>query len=520
MKKLLFVFIIAFMNSVTAQVQEDAWIFLNDKPLANNYLNNPLSMLSQRALDRRTRLNIVLDYKDVPIDVNYLNQIKTANGITYLSHSKWLNAIHVQGSENDIRSLLNFNFVDYIEFANKNIGIVNRPQPVEINNDNSNIPFSNYDYGNGYEQIHMLNGELMHQQNYTGDNVLLAVIDAGFIDVDTDSFFQNISIVDVYNFVSNNQNVYQYSSHGTAVLSTIASNNPGQLVGTAPDIEVALYVSEDVSQEMPIEETFWARAAERADSLGVDVINTSLGYKTFDNSNYNYTINDLDGNTSFISRAANIAVSRGISVVVSAGNSGNSLWASIGMPADAEGVITVGAVDVNRTKAGFSSIGPTADGRIKPDVMALGLNASVYYNGVLTTSSGTSFSSPIIAGMVACMIQAYPNKTPAQIKQDLISISDRYANPDNEYGYGIPDFSQYQITNIAPDDEIEVVNFYPNPVENYIYTTKNTDYKIFTTDGKLVLSGKITDKKIDISTFNDGIYYFLMDKVYYKIIKK
>ena len=268
-------------------------------------------------------------------------------------------------------------------------------------------------------------------------------------------------------------------------------------------------MSEDVSQEMPIEETYWAEAAERADSLGVDVINTSLGYQTYDRPEYNYTMADLDGQTSFISRAADIAVSRGINVVIAAGNSGNSPWPKIGMPADATNVITVGAVDSTGLKAGFSSIGPTADGRIKPDVMAQGVNCMVYWNGQVQGGSGTSFASPITAGMVACMVQAFPNKTPAQIKQDLLSISDRYNNPDNDYGYGIPDFSQYNLNKIKTLEQKKTL-VYPNPASGFLFIkSKNiTDYQIFTFDGRVILSGKSQQNKIDVSNLPNGIYFF------------
>ena len=505
---------------------EDAWVFFLDKPQANTFLSQPLLMLSQRSLDRRVRLNINLDLKDVPVDSNYINQISSAQGILYKGKSKWLNAVHVQGSQTDIQNLLNLAFVNKIEFANKNIGIVTRPRPFEA----QPVPISArrtvYDYGYGAGQINMLHGEVMHQQNYTGQDVLIGIIDAGFQQVDTtalfQTLFQNHKIADTYNFVSGDSNVYQFHMHGSAVLSTIAAQSDGVLVGTAPDVSVALYVSEDVSQEMPIEETYWAEAAERADSLGVDVINTSLGYQTFDRSEYSYTMADLDGQTSFISRAAEIAVSRGINVIVSAGNSGNTDWPKIGVPADAADVITVGAVDSSLNKAGFSSIGPTADGRIKPDVMAQGVGATVYWNGQIQAMNGTSFSAPIIAGMVSCMVQAYPYKTPAQIKQDLISISDRFNNPDNDYGYGIPDFSQYNPNAVKGYVQKKTL-IYPNPAHTFIFVKSKdniSDIKLFTANGKLILSKKNKSGKIDISHLSSGIYYMKIRKKIQKIIIK
>ena len=511
MKQTILLLILLFLQNGYSQT-EDAWVFFTDKPQANSYLSNPLSMLSQRALDRRTRLGISLDILDVPVDDNYLNQIKQTPGITYKAKSKWLNAVHITGTQADIDNLLNFSFVNKIEYANKNIGVVTRPQPY----DEPVIPVTsrrvNFDYGQGAGQINLMHGEVMHQQNYTGDGVLIGILDAGFMDVDIaplfQHLFQNNKILDVYNFVSHDTDVYQFSMHGSGVLSTIAAKTQGELVGTAPDVSVALYVSEDVSQEMPIEETYWAAAAERADSLGVDVINTSLGYQTYDRPEYSYTMADLDGQTSFISRAADIAVSRGINVVIAAGNSNGTPWPKIGMPADAVNVITVGAVDASGTIAGFSSIGPTADGRIKPDITAQGVNCAVYWNGQVQGGSGTSFASPIIAGMVACMVQAFPQKTPAQIKQDLISISDRYNNPDYEYGYGIPDFTLYNLNNIKNSNRNAIV-IYPNPASDYFFvkSDNDVDYQIFTIEGKYILSGKSHQKKININQLSKGLYF-------------
>ena len=515
-----------FSIGVRAQNIEDAWVYFTGKPQANTYLNNPLSMLSQRALDRRTRFQIPLDISDVPVDESYINQIAGSQAITYLGKSKWLNAVHIQGLETDIQNLGTLLFVDHIEYANKSLNPPLRPATDFTRNI---TPIQNrrttYNYGAGANQINMMHGEEMHTHNYTGQGVLLAVIDAGFIDVSTASLFQHLfldnQVVDVYNFLDKDTNVYQYSGHGSGVLSTIAANDDGQFVGTAPDVSVALYISEDVSQEMPIEETYWAEAAERADSLGVDVINTSLGYMTFDRPEYNYTMDDLNGQTAFITRAANAAVSKGINVVVSAGNSGLRPWYKIGFPADSPSVITVGAVDDARNKAGFSSTGPTADGRIKPDVMAQGEGTTVYWSGNIQQGNGTSFSSPIMAGMVACLVQANPNKTPAEIKQLLLSISDRYNLPDTDYGYGIPDFS---LINFSEIKELNTYNrIYPNPIKDLLFVRSNhaENYTLYSVSGKVIMSGSVPPNQgIPVTGLATGIYFININQHTYKLIKQ
>jgi len=526
MKKML-LFIVLLINSLSySQTIEDAWIYIQDKPQLTDYLTHPLQMLSQRALDRRQRYNIALDEKDVPIDDNYIFQISHSAGITLKAKSKWLNAVHVQGDETAIRNLLHLSFVEKIEFANKNIGIVSRP--ASTNNEISLFRSINstitYNYGAGDNQIYMLHGEALHLREFTGKNVLIAIIDAGFQQVDTDPLFahlrNNHKIIDVYNFVGNDNNIYQYHMHGSGVLSTIGAKTDGVLVGTAPDALFALYVSEDVSQEMPIEESYWAQAAERADSLGVDVINTSLGYMTFDRADYNYTMNDLDGKTAFISRAAEIAVSRGINVVVSAGNSGASSWPKIGFPADAKSVITVGAVDENRLIASFSSRGHTVDGRIKPDVMAQGKNSAVFWNGSIRSLNGTSFSSPITAGMMACLVQAAPYVDPYQLKQSILETADNYTTPNPDYGYGIPDFSQNKYLNIN-DLKQNIKLVFPNPTTDFISINdliRITDYKLFDLTGKLVLEGN-TAGKISLQQIHSGIYLLEIEDKLFKIIK-
>ncbi|MBL4904590.1 MAG: S8 family serine peptidase [Flavobacteriaceae bacterium] len=523
MKKLLPLFV--FLISLQLSAQEDAWVFLADKPSATAYLANPLTMLSQRSLDRRLRHNIALDDVDVPVEATYYTQIKNATGITVLAKSKWLNAIHVQGAQSDINNLkTTFTFVSSVEFANRLLNkgakssVVKQPANHKNKFEKTNTDFN---YGNAANQIQMLKGDVLHQNGYTGAGMYIAVIDAGFPNVNTLAAFararNNGQILGGYDFVNRNTNFYTGSSHGTNTFSDIAGYLDGVFVGTAPDASYYLFITEDAVNEVPLEESLWVEAVERADSLGVDVINTSLGYTTFDESKYDYSYADMDGNTTFISRGAEIGASRGMILVNSAGNAGNSSWHYMGAPSDAPSVFSVGAVNASGTIASFSSYGPTADNRVKPDVLAQGQSAFVISSasGSAVTSNGTSFSSPIMAGVVACFWQAFPNKTGAQIRQIIRASADRYANPTDHYGYGIPNFETAFNTTLSVNEFalFKDVGIFPNPVFTHftlkIPNASLSEYgiRIFNILGKEVFQQKeLKSTIVDISRLHKGIY--------------
>ena len=464
---------------VTAIGQEDAWVYFTDKPNASTYLNNPTSILSQRAIDRRLKQNITLDTRDAPIEQMYYDAIKNTSGISVMAKSKWLNAIHVRASETVIEDLMNtFSFVASIDFANKLLNNRGTSQQQQANHLDKLTTHQDFNYGNATNQIEMLKGDYLHQQDFTGEGMIIAVLDAGFPNVNTLGAFQRLrdknKILGGYNFVERSSNFYARNSHGTHVLSDIGGYIEGQFVGTAPDASFYLFITEDHQRENPLEESLWVEAAERADSLGVDVINTSLGYSTFDDSSYNYTYADMNGQTTFITRGAEAAASRGMLLVNSAGNSGNSAWFYITAPADAVSILTVGAVNASGNLVSFSSRGPTSDNRTKPDVMAQGSSSAIvnYVSGVPVGASGTSFSSPIMAGVVACLWQAFPNKTASEIIEVVKMSGDRAATPDNNYGYGIPDF-QLAFTRLMDENDIALsdVMVYPNPVSNQLTFT-------------------------------------------------
>lgn len=524
MKKntLLFLMFLSFI----ASAQEDAWVYFIDKPDATYYLANPLEMLSQRALDRRTAQNIALDDKDVPISVSYINQVTASPGITVKAKSKWLNALHIRGTITNIQNLRNLSFVDRVDFANKTLNTSDRAFRVEESQNLKNIKNDfdtqvNYSYGTSANQIQMLNGHLLHQQNYTGNGKIIAVLDAGFPGVNTITPFVrlriNNKILGGYNFVGRSSNFYTAGSHGTMVLSTMGGYFENQLVGTAPDASYYLFITEDGADENPVEESYWVEAAEMADSLGVDIINTSLGYFTYSNANYSHKYSDMNGTTAFISRGAAIAYSRGMICVVSAGNSGGSINPYISAPADAVNVLTVGAVNSTRNYASFSSIGPSFDGRIKPDVAAQG-QASVISSttGSIGTADGTSFSGPIIAGMVASLWQALPNKTNAQIMQLIKESAHLYATPTAQLGYGIPNFSQ-ALANGLGISEATLANFklYPNPSSSVVNLefqqgSEKAEIMLFNNLGQKIYNKNLerSNNTFSIENLTSGIYFY------------
>jgi subtilisin family serine protease len=538
MKKLYFLLILVVANFGYAQV-EDAWVYFNDKPSAATFLANPLTMLTQRSLDRRTAQNILLDITDVPVEQAYITQITAATGITVMAKSKWLNALHIRGAQTDIQALTGLPFVNSVKFANHSLNpggrIAQNSNKIQSVNKQYEIEVV-YNYGGSQNQIEMLNGHLLHQQNFTGQGKIIAVLDSGFTGVNTAAPFQNLitnnQILDGYNFPDRNTNYFSRHNHGTNVLSTMGGFADGQLVGTAPSAQYYLFITEDVNSENPVEESYWVEAAELADYYGVDVINSSLGYFDYDNANYSHQYEDMIGNKTFASRGANMAFNKGIVVVISAGNSGATAEPHIATPADAIGALTIGAVNSTEVYASFSSIGPSFDGRVKPDVCAKGLQATVSNtSGGIVTASGTSFSSPIMAGMVATFWSAVPTLTAQQVVDFIRQSADNYNAPTNQKGYGIPDF-QLALTNALNLETVEAnQNFvvYPNPAENQITFQLENKQKgiiyLYDVLGQNILTKEISssNNSIDIQNLSNGIYYynFESNKSYKgKIIKK
>ena len=517
MKKTTLVFLLIFNF---CHAQEDAWVYFSDKPNAASYLSNPLSMLTQRSLDRRIAQGIPLDNLDVPIAQTYIDQVAAATGITVKAKSKWLNALHIRGTQANIQALTSLPFVSAVKFANQALNSRNS------NNNSENIVSKqmdvavNFNYGTSANQIQMLNGHLLHQQNYTGAGKVIAVLDSGFQNVNTATSFQrlftNNLILGGYNYVSQSPNVYSLDFHGTMVLSCMGGYVDGQLVGTAPDAQYYLFVTEDVSSENPVEESYWVESAEEADRLGVDVITSSLGYFGYDNPNYSHTYSEMTGNQAFASRGANIAFSKGIVVIASAGNSGASANPYVGVPAEATNVLAIGAVKPDETYATFSSIGPSFDGRVKPDIMAQGQAAVVSnINGAIVTANGTSFSGPIMAGMITSFWSALPTLTATQVVQFVKQSADRYTTPTNQFGYGIPDF-QLALNNALGNEifDNENVVLYPNPVQDsvtiHLPSNQNAELYLYNSLGQIINQFHISNSETSISLekLTSGIYFY------------
>lgn len=530
-KILVFLFLI---SSFVGFSQEDAWVYFKDKPDAAAFFINPLSELSQRALDRRSAQGIALDVKDAPIFQTYINDITNATGIIVKAKSKWLNCLHIRGSKIDINALKLLSFVKTIDFANKTLNTVakssTKQNAVPINKTmDTKVSFN---YGSSSNQIKMLNGHLLHQLNYTGTGKIIAVLDSGFPGVDIATPFKrlrdNNQILGGYDYVNRSANFYAANDHGTFVLSSMGGYIDGQLVGTAPDAKYYLYITEDAISafpysENPVEESNWVEAAEAADRVGVDIITTSLGYFGYDNPVYSHVYSDMTGDLAFASQGANIAFEKGIIVVASAGNAGQEIEPHIGIPAEAKNVIAVGAVKSDKTLALFSSIGPSFDGRVKPDVMAQGQLAVLSDPaGNIVTANGTSFSCPILAGMVACLWQALPEKNAQQIKQLILQASDNFnsiVKSRNQYGYGIPDFN-LALANGLSIDAISKNDFvvYPNPTSDIISMTlpkvsNVITIAIYNVLGQLVLENNISSQSpaVSLKSLNSGIYFYRIE---------
>lgn len=486
---LLLVSIIAYYP-VAGQTQPRYLVLLKDKANSPFSIQTPGDFLSQKSILRRKKQNIPITELDLPVNPSYITQIKQT-GAQVIFSSKWFNAVVVDASASQLASIQNLSFYKGLE---RNLPIENltsnsaRKKTDNASNlHNKQDPNAAIDHGRMTDQLEVLGIPDFHAMGFQGQGKLIAVVDAGFPRANELTFFSNLftekRVKDTYDFVSRNNAVYDDHFHGLHVLSTIAAYEPGLLVGAAYKAEFALYRSENAASETPYEEVTWLLAAERADSLGADIISSSLGYNTFtaefDKPEYNYTYANMDGKTTIISRAARFAAQRGIVVINSAGNSGNDAWQYITAPADVDSVLTVGSVTLTFQRSSFSSLGPASNGVRKPDVAAVGSGTVIGSNvgtGNVTAGSGTSYAAPQIAGFTAILWQKYPFLTAQQL-MDAIRRSGHQADiPDNFLGYGVPfikkaeEIIQRDYPMTGDDDTLwDQVILYPNPAQDNAY---------------------------------------------------
>ena len=491
-------------------------VFLSDKESTGYSVENPEAFLSPRAIERRQKQSIPITEEDLPVSEAYISQINDL-GATVFFRSKWMNAVLVQMDSSLTDDVFGLSFVDSVKYIAEGPRLSFEQFPFEIAETfktPQNISATTE------LQLSMMWADSMHKDGYKGEGMLIAILDAGFPGVNEYKPFEHIHkenrLVAYKDFVTNSGNPFLYSSsanaHGTSVLSTIAMDYGEEVQGIAPKAGFILCVTEDVSSEYRIEEYNWLLGAEFADSVGADIINASLGYSTFNDTTMNYTQEQLDGETAVVTWAATKAANKGIVVVVSGGNSGNKSWKYVTPPGDAEDILVVGSVNAQGERASFSSLGPTSDGRIKPDVMALGSPATVFdgpgYPDRVTFGSGTSFSSPLIAGFAAAIWQANPEWTSQEVINAIKYSGNNALSPNVEMGYGIPDYRLAVTSSTLSVSDIfqNKLTVYPNPFhEGKLHIdlkgVRNERFiDLVITDLK---GASLINQRIEISTVND-----------------
>lgn len=417
---------------------------LTDKSRTPYTLEHLEDFLSGKSITRRNRQGILPDSTDLPINPAYLQAIEDINGVKIVTKSKWNNTVVVRlKNASTVKRLTSLPFVREAKKVFTAPDSVKAPtrslfhKELELREE---APDDHY--GLAKDNIDLVHGRALHEMGFKGRGMTIAVFDGGFMNADRIPAFSNVKIVGSRDFVVfASDDIFKEIDHGTKVLSTMATNLPGVFVGTAPEAEYWLFRTEDTRTESLAEEDYWAAAAEYADSIGVDIISSSLGFQDFDDKTTDHTYVELDGDHALISRTASMLAHKGIVHVNSAGNDGMGTWKKVNFPADARNILAVGAVNTSKMNSSFSSVGPTQDGRVKPDIMALGSSTAVISGrGSVNNDMGTSFAAPIISGMVASLWQSAPTKTASQIMDAIRRSGDNYETPNNVFGYGIPDF--------------------------------------------------------------------------------
>lgn len=515
-----------FLTIANVLAQDRYAVHYKYKPDAALSLEQAEGLLSPKSIERRVRDNILLDSTDLPVSSKYIATISPYVD-RFIYHSKWLNASIIQASEEAIKDISSLDFVSEVNLVAKGeVGTLERSTKnykvkKKKKRKNRAVAPSDFEFQNS-----ILGISAMHEAGFTGKGVLVAIFDAGFLNVDKIPAFEHLfteqKIYATKDFVlPGSDNVYKADTHGTGTLSLMASYDPENLIAGAYGASYILCITEDVDSEYRIEEYNWVKAAEYADSLGVELINSSLGYNYFDDNAMNYSKEDLDGKTAIITRGAHMAAEKGILVVSSAGNEGNISWKTITVPSDAENILSIGAINSNFKKAGFSSIGPSADNRIKPELVAYGTGVTLWRKEEGTSnSSGTSFSAPQVAALAAGLREANPTWTNKKLREQILLSGSQFYQPDNELGYGVPDFTRAMFGKFIEEEEPEgesTTRVYPNPLTKdelliEFGTSINCTMKLFDSDGKLVSEHELERSKSNfpysasMKVLNPGIY--------------
>lgn len=449
MKKIiLLIFLLVSVSIIWGQdIEYKFRLTLSDKGRAGFSIDKPGMFLSRKAVERRVKQNVKVDETDLPVSQEYLRLIEAA-GCKVVTCSKWLNTVCVNCEDSlSVCKLEALPFVASVKFVWKGLNEPEKTMPKDTLAPYYPISENTLDeqyYGQGLKNTVLENGDKLHRIGYKGKGIDIAVIDAGFNNLPYIEFLDNINVIGYKSFIYDKKNLFRNTNeHGLNVLSCMAANKPYRFVGTAPEANYLLLMCEDSRSEYPVEEDYVVAALEYADSAGMDIVNISLGYHRFDAPSDSMSHDMLDGRTLFVSRAVTNAVRKGMFLVCSAGNEGDKPWGKLTPPADAKGVLTVGAMDRDSVVVPFSSRGYSADLRIKPDIVALGKYVSlINRKGKMAIKSGTSFASPIMCGLVACLWQAYPGLTNKELLEIIRQSADAYDNPDQSYGYGVPDMGK------------------------------------------------------------------------------
>ncbi len=516
-------------------------VYLKEKGNSSHSLDNPDTFLSERAIERKKKEKVEIDEADLPISRDFFTLVERAGG-KVVAHSKWFNTLVVEVNDSlGIGNIESLSFVDSVKYIWRGNKLAEeeraRPRLMAMNCD------EHVDDGTRYgltdAQFRMHNAVAMADAGFRGRNLMVGVIDAGFTNYDVIPRFESVRLGGYKDFVPSGA-IFASSDHGTKVVSTMVADLPGVMMGSAPEATYWLLRSEDATSEFPVEEDYWVRAIEFADSLGVDIVNSSLGYNSFDDSLLNYTHAELNGNVSLMSQAADKAYEKGMLVVVSAGNEGNKSWQKITAPADAKNVLAVGAVGTDSIITSFSSHGMTADNRIKPDLVSVGRKTiTIGCDGAIADTNGTSLSSPFLTGLITSLWSANPSLHRSEVVDIVKRSADRYLNPDSIYGYGIPDFHR------AMKEVLGRMESYPQKVMdnewdirpessgNYVvslsdplFSPSSYSFRVLDESGYLIASYQFDEVKSLLVTLPDNVreknryLYFVTDEPFKQRIYK